>query len=453
MITTLQPNLGNNSIIDELLHSYQDIFKEPTRLPPLRAHDYVIPLKEGSQPINLRPYCHAGLQKDIVEKIVTEMLDSGIIQHSTSPFASPVVLVKKKDYNWRLCVDYRALNQMTIKDKFLFPIVEELLEELGRAIVFSKVDQRAVYHQIRMFAGDIRKIAFRTHNGYYEFLVMPFDLTNASATFQSLMNDIFRRHLQKFILVFFDDILVYSPILEKHVEQLQIVFEILRSQSLLAKRSKCVFSSSQMEYLGHVITKSGVATDPLKIQAIVNWPFPRNIKQLRGFLGLISYYRRFVKGYGAICKPLTQLPKKDSYKWNQEATVAFDNLKRAMTNPPVLALPDMTKLFVIEIDASGIGVRAVLMQEGHPITFLSKALGRRQQPLPTYEREMFAILQAVAKWKHYLWERHCHIKTDHIGLNHLLDQKVTYPSQHLWLTKLLGFDYETEYRRRFIKDS
>jgi hypothetical protein len=170
---------------------------------------------------------------------------------------------------------------------------------------------------------------------------------------------------------------VYSPTLEKHVEQLQIVFEILRSQSLLAKRSKCVFGSSQMEYLGHVITKSGVATDPLKIQAIVNWPFPRNIKQLRGFIGLTGYYRWFVKGYGAICKPLTQLLKKDSYKWNEKATVAFDNLKRAMTNPSVLALPDMTKLFVIETDALGTGVGAVLMQEGHPIAFLSKALGPR----------------------------------------------------------------------------
>jgi hypothetical protein len=266
MTTTLQPSLGNNATIDELLHSYQDIFKEPTGLPPLRAHDHAIPLKEGSQPINLRPYRHTGLQKDIVEKIVTEMLDSGIIQHNTSPFASPVVLVKKKDDTWRLCVDYRALNKITIKDKFPIPIVEEL----GRATVFSKVDLRAGYHQIRMLAGDIRKTAFRTYNGHYEFLIMQFGLTNAPATFQSLMNDIFRRHLRKFILVFFDDILVYNPTLEKHVEQLQIVFEILRSQSLLAKRSKCVLGSSQVEYLGHVITKSGVATDPLKIQAIVN---------------------------------------------------------------------------------------------------------------------------------------------------------------------------------------
>jgi len=175
------------------------------------------------------------------------------------------------------------------------------------------------------------------------------------------MNDIFRRHLRKFILVFFDDILVYSPTLETHVEQLQIVFDILRSQSLLAKRSKCDFGSSQVEYLGYVIIKSGVVTDPLKIQVIVNWPLPRNIKQLRDFPGLTGYYRRFVKGYETICKPLTQLIKKDSYRWNKEATVAFENLKQAMTNPPVLALPDMTKLFVIETDVSRTRVRAMLM--------------------------------------------------------------------------------------------
>jgi len=195
MTATLQPSIGSDSTIDELLHSYQDIFKEPTRLPPLRTHDHVIPLKEGSQPVKLRPYRHTGLQKDIVEQIVTEMLASGIIQHSTNPFASLVVLVKKKDDIWRLCVDYRALNKMTIKDKFPIPIVEELLEELGGATVFSKVDIRAGYHQIKMRARDIRKIAFRTHNGHYEFLVMPFGLTNAPATFQSLINDIFRRHL------------------------------------------------------------------------------------------------------------------------------------------------------------------------------------------------------------------------------------------------------------------
>ena len=294
---------------------------------------------------------------------------------------------------------------------------------------------------------DIYKTAFKMHNGHYEFLVMPFGLTNAPATFQSLMNELFRGQLRRFILVFFYDILVYSKSMTEHLDHLWTVFTILQTNLLYAKSSKCVFCSTHVEYLGHVISAAGVATDPYKIKAILDWPLPGNIKQLQGFLGLTGYYRRFVRGYGIICKPLTQLLKKDAYRWNEEATSAFNQLKHVMTQPPVLALPDLAKQFIIETDASSRGMGAVLMQEGHLIAFISKSFGVKQQALSTYERELLAILLAVTKWRHYLWGRHFIIRTDHLSLKYLLEHKVTCPSQHVWLAKLLGFDYEIEFKK------
>jgi hypothetical protein len=379
--------------------------------------------------------------------MVKEMLQAKIIRTSNSPFASLVILVKKKDATWRFYIDYMALNKLTIKDKYLIPMIEELLEELVGATTFSKIDLRSGYHQIRMTAGEEFKTAFRTHSGHYEFLVMPFGLTNAPATFQSLMNEVFRDHLRKFILVFFDDILVYSRTLTDHYKHLKIVLEILRGHQLVAKANKCFFSKNQVEYLGHIISAQDVATNPLKIQAISDWPIPLSLKQLRGFLGLTGYYQIFVKGYGSISKPLTSLLKKGAMGWNEKAAQAFTLLKSLMTNAPVLALPDFNKLFVVEIDASKAGIGTVLMQEGHPIAFISKSLGPKQQSLSIYEREMMSIIHAVNKWKHYLWGRHFHIRTYHISLKYLLHQKLTTSAQHLWLVKLLGYDYDIEYKQ------
>ena len=243
------------------------------------------------------------------------------------------------------------------------------------------------------------------------------------------------------------DILIYSNTLSDHLGHLKTVFEILKFNELYAKSSKCVFYSNQVEYLGHVISSAWVSTNSQKIKAIINWYVPSNIKQLRGFLGLTGYYRRFVKGYDTICKPLTHLLQKDAYRWNGTTTITFLHLKHIMTNPSLLALPNLHKQFVVEIDASSRGIRAVLMQEGHPIAFISKPFGPKQQTLSTYERELMVILLAVTKWQHYLWGKHFTIRTDHISLKCLLEQKVTCPSQHVWLAKLLGFDYEIEFKK------
>ncbi|KAJ0491928.1 putative nucleotidyltransferase, Ribonuclease H [Helianthus annuus] len=436
-----------NEEIDALLQKYEDVFKVPDSLPPVRSCDHKIQLIDEGVTINQRAYRYPRGQKDIIEKMVQEMLDMGIVRHSVSSFASPVVLVKKKDGTWRLCVDYRKLNDQTIKNRFPIPLIEELLEELGGAVVFSKLDLRSGYHQIRMHEKDVHKTAFRTHQGLFEFLVLPFGLSNAPATFQGLMNSVFQKLLRKSVLIFFDDVLVYSKSIQQHIKDLEVVLQLFRDNQLYAKKSKCSFAGSTIEYLGHVISKNGVSTDPSKIEAVKQWPIPTTVKQLRGFLGLTGYYRRFVSSYGSIAKPLTNLLQKDAFKWSAEAQKAFDTLKSAMVQAPVLALPDWSQEFIVETDASSKGLGAVLMQGKHPIAYVSKALSAKQCTLSVYEKELLAILLAVKHWHQYLILKHFTIRTDQKSLKHLLEQKITTPLQHTWLSKLMGYDYHIVYKK------
>ena len=327
------------------------------------------------------------------------------------------------------------------------PIVDELLDELSGTKWFSKLDLRSGYHQIKMIPEDEHKTAFKTQSGHYQFRVMPFGLTNAPSTFQCIMNWIFAKHLRKFVLIFMDDILIYSENLEEHLEHLRIVLQILREHQFFVKGTKCSFAQQQLEYLGHIISDKGVQTGLDKTMAMAQWPTPQTTTELRGFLGLTGYYRKFVQSYGIIAKPLTQLLKKQAFVWTPEAQQAFEKLKIAMMTTPVLVLPNFDQQFCIETDACATGIGAVLTQGGHPVAFYSKALGVKNQSLSIYEKEFLAIMMAVEKWRAYLQRGPFIIKTDHQSLCQLEDQVLTTDVQKKAMTKLVGLQFQFQYKK------
>jgi hypothetical protein len=374
------------------------------------------------------------------------MIQQGIIGRSDSPFSSPVLLVKKSDTSWRFCMDYRVLNALTVKDAFPIPVVDELLDELHGAHFFTKLDLRSGYHQVRMRPEDVHKTVFRTHDDLYEFLVMAFGHCNASATFQVLMNDVLRPFLCWFVLVFFDDILIYNKTWADYLRHLRGIFSELRQQQLFVKRTKYAFGATSVAYLDHVISEAGVAMDPAKVHAIHEWPAPRSARAVRDFLGLAGYYRKFVHNFGTIVAPLTAVLKKDGFEWFDAAAATFDALKAAASSAPILAMPDFTKPFIVECDALSHGLGTVLVQEGHPVAFFSRPVAPRHRALAAYERELISLVQAIRNWRPYLWGRRFLVKTDHYSLKYLLDQCLTTIPQHHWVGKLLGFDFTVEYK-------
>lgn len=386
----------------------------------MRACDHAIPLISGATPVNVRAYRYPPSLKDEIEKQMQVMLKQGLIQASSSPFSSPVLLVRKKDGTWWFCVDYQYLNALTVKSVYPIPIFDQLVDELGQATWFSILDLHSGYHQIRLQPGEEFKIAFSTHAGHYEFTVVPFGLSGAPGTFQGAMNSTLSPLLMRCVIMFFDDILIYSSSYFEHLEHIKQVLALLAKDQWVVKLKKCQFSKQEIHYLGHVLSAQGVKTDSEKITTVLQWPTPSNVRELRGFLGLAGFYRKFVKHFTIIAKPLINLLKKNSlFIWTSEHQQAFQTLKQALCTTPVLGIPDFSKPFAIETDASQTGVGAVLLQNEHPLAYVSKPLGVKTQGLSTYEKEYLAILIAVEQWRSYLQLAEFTIFTDQKALIHL----------------------------------
>ncbi|WVZ62795.1 hypothetical protein U9M48_012497, partial [Paspalum notatum var. saurae] len=341
---------------------------------------------------------------------------------------------------------YRPLNAVTIKNKYPLPHIDILFDQLGGATVFSKIDLRSGYHQIKVQEEDIPKTTFSTRYGLYEYLVMSFGLTNAPAFFMYLMNLVFMNELDKFVVVFIDDILVYSKNEKEHEEHLRIVLSRLREHKLYAKFNKCAFCLKEVAFLGHVLSPKGVAVDPSKVEDVLNWKQPQTVIEIRSFLGLAGYYRRFIKDFSKIAKPMTALTQKNAkFAWSSKCEEAFGTLKKLLTSAPVLAQPDITKPFDVYCDASGSGLGCVLMQEGRVIAYASCQVRKHEVNYPTHDIELLVVVYALKKWRHYFLGNTCHIYTDHQSLKYIFTQPELNMRQRRWLELIKDYDLEVHY--------
>jgi hypothetical protein len=435
-------NLEDHRVLKE----FEDVFQEVPGLPPKRDIDFSINLMPGAAPISKAPYRMSTPELKELQLQLEELLKKGYIHPSVSPWGAPVLFVKKKDGTMRLCIDFRQLNKVTVKNKYPLPRIDDLFDQLKDAKVFSKIDLRSGYHQVRIKDEDISKTAFRTRYGHYEFTVVPFGLSNAPAVFMCLMNGVFRNYLDKFVIVFLDDILVYSKTEEEHEQHLRMVLQVLREHQLYAKLSKCSFYQKQIHYLGHIISEEGIVVDPEKVQAIQEWPAPRNVTEVRSFMGLAGYYRRFIAGFSRIAHAITSLQRKGKkFQWTEECESSFQQLKQLLTSAPILRIADPNKDYVVCTDACKEGLGGVLSQEGFVVCYESRKLKEHEKNYATHDLELAAVVHALRKWRHYLMGKKFELRTDHNSLKYLFDQPTLNARQIRWLEFLCEYDFDIRY--------
>jgi hypothetical protein len=422
--------------IRRVLEEFLDVMPEelPEALPLRRRVDHVIEVMPGMAPPAKAPYRMSHEELKELKVQLEELLAKGYIKRSKSPYGAPVFFVHKKDGTLRMCVDYRAFNKATVKNWYPLPRIDDLFDRLSGAKVFSRIDLRSGYYQIRIVEGDEENIVCRTRYGSYEFLVMPFGLTNAPATFCTFMNDIFREWLDDFVVIYIDDILIYSGSLEKHEEHLRKVFQRLRENKLYAKLEKCEFGVKEVDFPGHRITQEGLKMDDHKVKAILDWEPPKSVPALRSFLGLASYYRKFIKNFAKIAAPLTNLLKKSAvtYEWEEACNEAFETLKGILVKAQLLKVSDFDKEFEIHSDASNFAIGGVLVQEGRPVAFESKKLSETKRRWPTHEKEMWAVIHYLKTWGHYIGSKDVVVWTDNVTLKYFSTQPKLSSKQVRW---------------------
>ncbi|KAI3672437.1 hypothetical protein L6452_38525 [Arctium lappa] len=424
---------------------YPEVFPEDlTALPPDRQVEFRIDLMSGAAPIARVPYHLASSEMKEMMTQLQELLDKGFIRPSTSPWGAPVLFVKKKDGSMRMCINYRELNKVTVKNKYPLPRIDDLFDQLQGASYFSKIDLRSGYHQLKVREEDVPKTAFRMRYGHFEFLVMPFGLTNAPATFMGLINRVCSPFLDKCVIVFIDDILIYSQSMSDHEEHLQSVLELLKLEKLYAKFSKCEFWLREVQFLGHVVSEDGIKVDPTKITAIKEWEVPKTPSEVRSFLGLAGYYRRFIQDFSRIATPLTALTRKNvKFAWKEIQEDAFSELKKRLSSTPILSLPNGTKGFVIFSDASRLGLGCVLMQQGKVIAYASRQLKDHERNYPTHDLELAAVIFALKIWRHYLYgvnDYYCEILY-HLGKANVVADALS-RKDHSAVSKVVAFRVE-----------
>ncbi|KAA3480856.1 DNA/RNA polymerases superfamily protein [Gossypium australe] len=426
---------------------FTDVFPEELpRLPPDREVEFGIDLLPGTAPVSIAPYRMAPKELVELKAQIQELLDWGFIRATVSPWGEPLLFVKKKDRSMRMCIDYRQLNKLTIKNKCPLPRIDDLFNQLKGTSVFSKIYLRSGYHQLKVNEADIHKTAFHTRYGHYKFLVMPFGLTNAPAVFIDMMNRVFQPYLDQFVVVFIDDILVYSKSMEEHDSHLRVVLQILRGKQLFAKFSKCEFWLREVTFLGHVVSAEGIRVDPQKIEAVLNWNPPKSVAEIRSFLGLDGYYKRFVEGFSLIAAPLTKLLRKGvPFVWSNKQQGSFEKLKRILKEAPVMIQWEVGKEFTVYCDTSLTGLGCVLMQEGKVIAYASRQLRSHEVNYSTHDLELAAVVFALKIWRHYLYREKSILYTDHKSLKYLLSQKELNLRQRRWIELLKDCDCSIEY--------